>query len=103
MTERTLTTSGVMLATGAEKSVKLPASPVVSIPAFLKKMMRDGVKEFSAIVSVNQALIIIINNVIIKELTQMYVLKKWEALHSEGLLQTARSSMFLKRKTHPDG
>lgn len=56
MTKRTLTTSGAMLATGAEKSVKLPGSPVVSIPAFLKKMMRDGVKEFSAIVSVNQAL-----------------------------------------------
>lgn len=52
-----------MLATGAEKSVKLPGSPVVSIPAFLKKMMRDGVKEFSAIVSVNQALMT--DNVII--------------------------------------
>lgn len=75
MTKRTLTTSGVMLATGAEKSLKLPGSPVVSITAFLKKkMMRDGVKEFSATVSVKRALMT--DNVIIKELSQMYVLKK---------------------------
>ena len=109
--ERILTTSGVMVAAGNEPKLVISGSAVESITAFLEKKKRDGVIELSANVSVKQALKtrgVEAESVIMKELTQMDVRKVWEAISTEGLSATERagvirSSMFLKRKTHPDG
>jgi hypothetical protein len=106
MVDRVLTTTGV-----PEVRVKLSGSAVETITAFLEKRTREGTVDPSANVSVKQALRTRgddAEKVIIKVLTQMDVLGVWEAVKSENMksaerMSVFRSSMFLKRKTHPDG
>jgi hypothetical protein len=106
MADHSLTTSGV-----PDMKVKLSGSAVDSIIAYLEKRKREGTVDPSANVSVKQALKTRgddADKVIIKELTQMDVLKVWEAVRAQDMSAAERagvirSSMFLKRKTHPDG
>jgi hypothetical protein len=106
MADRVLTTSGV-----PEVRVKLSGSAVDSITAYLEKRWREGTVDPSANVSVKQAIRTRgddAEKVIIKELTQMDVLGVWEAfktvnMKSDARASVIRSSMFLKRKTHPCG
>ena len=94
-----------------EGRLKLSTSAVDSITAFLEKRRREGVPDPSSNVSVKQALRTRSDDaetVIIKELTQMHTLKVWEPIHADTLdaeqrAAVIRSSMYLKRKTHPDG
>jgi hypothetical protein len=91
--------------------VKLSGSAVESITVFLEKRKREGTVDPSANVSVKQALRTRgddAEKVIIKELTQMDVLGVWEAVKAANMksaerMSVIRSSMFLKRKTDPDG
>ena len=101
-----LVTSGV-----TPVKVKLSSSAVESITAFLEKRNREGIPDPSSNVSVKTALRTRgedAERVIVKELTQMDTLKVWKPMHAEDLdasqrASVIRSSMFLKRKIHPDG
>jgi Reverse transcriptase (RNA-dependent DNA polymerase)/Zinc knuckle len=111
ITDRVLTTSTVRAATGGGEKLVLSGSAVESITRVLEQRKREGVVDPSANVSVKQALKTRgaeAEQVIIKELTQMEVMKVWEVVHADKLKPehrsgVIRSSMFLKRKTHPDG
>ena len=108
--DQVLVTSGVTSGVTGVK-VGLSGSAVESITAFLEKRKREGTADPSSNTSVRQAL----NSrgeeaekVIMKELAQMDKLKVWKPIHGGSLDATQRaavirSSMFLKRKTHPDG
>jgi Reverse transcriptase (RNA-dependent DNA polymerase) len=104
--DHVLTTLGM-----PEKKVRISGSAVESITAFLEKRKREGTVDPSANVSVRQALRTRgddAEKVIIKELTQMDVLDVWEGVRPNDMeaaerTGVIRSSMFLKRKTHPDG
>jgi hypothetical protein len=106
MADHTVTATGI-----PANTLRLTRSDVESITAFLEQRKREGTLDPSANVSVSQALRTRGNNaerVIIKELTQMDVLGVWQGMRTQhlGAAQRAgiiRSSMFLKRKTHPDG
>jgi hypothetical protein len=106
MADHALTATGIPAST-----LKLSWSNVASITAFLEQRKKEGTVDPSANVSVRQALRTRgddAERVIIKELTQMDVLEVWEGVRTQdlGAAQRAgiiRSSMFLKRKTHPDG
>jgi hypothetical protein len=106
MADHSLTTSGV-----PDVKVKLSGSAVDSITAYLEKRKREGTVDPSANVSAKQALKTRgddADKVIIKELMQMDILKVWEAVRAQDMSAAERagvirSSMFLKKKTHPDG
>ena len=95
----------------ADEKLQISGSAVASITAYLEKRKRDGVVDPSANVSVRQALQTRgdeAERVIVKELNQMETLKVWVPVRGGELSAaqragTIRSSMFLKRKTHPDG
>jgi hypothetical protein len=83
MADHSLTTSGLL-----EVKVKLSGSAVESIAAYLEKRKREGTVDPSANVSVKQALKTRgddADKVIIKELTQMDVLKVWEAVKAQDM------------------
>jgi hypothetical protein len=104
--DRVLVTSGV-----TDGKIEISGSAVASITAFLEKRKREGIVDPSANVSVRQALQtrgVEAETVILKELKQMETLKVWVPVRGGELTAaqragTIRSSMFLKRKTHPDG
>lgn len=108
---RRATQEGVLTTSGVQPTVKLSGSAVDQITAYLETRKREGIVDPSANVSVKQALRTRgddAERVIVKELTQMDVRQVWQAVRVSDMRAAdragvIRSSMFLKRKTHPDG